>query len=146
MNFRKSLAKKLKKTGGFTLVEMLIVVAIIAILIAISIPMVTSSLDRAKTATDDANERSAKAAALLTYMDPETTHDGGAEYYCYNADAGTASQVESAAACGYTGEDYGQGSLDKDGASRWGHVHVTITPATATEETKTEIGWTGTGD
>ena len=34
------LKAKLKKQGGFTLIEMLIVVAIIAILIAISIPLV----------------------------------------------------------------------------------------------------------
>ncbi len=53
---KEKLSAKLKKQGGFTLVEMLIVVASIAILIAISIPMVTSSLDEAKKATDDANK------------------------------------------------------------------------------------------
>ena len=34
-----NLKAKLKKQGGFTLIEMLIVVAIIAILIAVSIPL-----------------------------------------------------------------------------------------------------------
>ena len=68
MNLKQKLSKKLKKTGGFTLIEMLIVVAIIAILVAVSIPMVTSSLDKARKATDAANERAAKAAAVIEYM------------------------------------------------------------------------------
>ena len=61
----KNLRAKLKKEGGFTLIEMLIVVAIIAILVAISIPLVNSALDRAKHATDAANERAAKAEVLI---------------------------------------------------------------------------------
>ena len=43
---------KNEKPEGFTLIEMLIVVAIIAILVAISIPLVSSSLDKARIATD----------------------------------------------------------------------------------------------
>ena len=54
----KNLKAKLKKQGGFTLIEMLIVVAIIAILIAVSIPMVNGALERAREATDAANEKS----------------------------------------------------------------------------------------
>jgi prepilin-type N-terminal cleavage/methylation domain-containing protein len=59
------LTKMLKKHSnekGFTLMEMLIVVAIIAILIAIAIPTFNNSLNKAKLATDEANIRSGYAA------------------------------------------------------------------------------------
>ena len=73
--------KKLRKNGGFTLIEMLIVVAIIAILIAISIPLINSALERARDATDQANERAAKAEAVLVYMGmgklDDTAYSGG---------------------------------------------------------------------
>ena len=62
------LRAKLKKQGGFTLVEMLIVVAIIAILIAVSIPLVGSALEKAREATDAANERGFKASLVSGHL------------------------------------------------------------------------------
>ena len=47
--------------NGFTLMEMLIVVAIIAVLIAVAIPVFASQLEKAREATDLANVRSAYA-------------------------------------------------------------------------------------
>ena len=49
--------KKLSKKKGFTLIEMMIVVAIIASLIAIIIPTFTGVLARANAAADEANLR-----------------------------------------------------------------------------------------
>lgn len=68
--------KKLKNSKGFTLMEMLIVVAIIAVLIAIAIPTFTNQLEKAREATDLANLRGAYAqvmAAALTNSDEDTT-------------------------------------------------------------------------
>ena len=59
---------KLKKKSGFTLIEMLIVVAIIAVLVAVSIPMVNNALEKSRVATDAANERACKAEALLCFL------------------------------------------------------------------------------
>lgn len=53
--------KTLHNKKGFTLAELLIVVAIIAVLVAIAIPIFTSQLEKAKEATDAANIRAAYA-------------------------------------------------------------------------------------
>ncbi len=66
----------MKKTNkkGFTLAELLIVIAIIAVLIAIAIPTFSGALRNAKLQTDHANIRNAYAmvmAANLLGEDPE---------------------------------------------------------------------------
>lgn len=63
-----TLKKKLNKKKGFTLMEMLIVVAIIAILIAIAIPTFSSQLEKAREASDQANIRSAYAIAQASTL------------------------------------------------------------------------------
>ena len=65
--------KKIKNTKGFTLMEMLIVVAIIAILIAIAIPTFTAQLEKAREAADIANIRSTYSAAMVDYLNSTTT-------------------------------------------------------------------------
>ena len=69
-----------KNRKGFTLAELLIVVAIIGILVAISIPIFTSQLEKAREATDLANIRSAYATvsanAITTTEDVVTVFTG----------------------------------------------------------------------
>lgn len=60
------------KNKGFTLAELLIVVAIIGVLVAISIPIFTSQLEKAREATDAANIRSQYAEVMT-----EAITDGG---------------------------------------------------------------------
>ena len=55
---------KFKSKKGFTLAELLIVVAIIAVLVAIAVPLFVGALSKAEEATFDANQRSLKAAAV----------------------------------------------------------------------------------
>ena len=60
-----------KNNKGFTLMEMLIVVAIIAILIAIMIPTFNAQLEKAREAADAANIRSAYAEAMVALISDE---------------------------------------------------------------------------
>ncbi len=53
---------------GFTLMEMLIVIAIIAILIAIAIPTFTAALEKSRQKTDLANVRALKSLVVAQYM------------------------------------------------------------------------------
>ena len=66
---------KKQNQKGFTLAELLIVVAIIAVLVAIAIPVFTKRLEASRETTDIANLRSAYAAATVAVMS-ETMTDG----------------------------------------------------------------------
>ena len=63
------------KSHGFTLLEMLIVVAIITVLVAAAIPIFANQLEKSREAADLANVRSAYAVvlsnAMLGYEDPD---------------------------------------------------------------------------
>ena len=56
---------------GFTLIEMLVVIAIIAILVAIIVPTVSSATEKAKQATDASNVRSAIAELTIANLTKE---------------------------------------------------------------------------
>ena len=88
----KSLFKKIRgNKKGFTLAELLVVVAIVGILVAISIPVFTSQLAKARKATNQANMRAAKAAAVAQYL---IDNEDGKEavYYDYDLEKGIATK------------------------------------------------------
>ncbi len=62
-----------KNNKGFTMAELLIVVAIIAVLVAISIPVFIGQLERSREATDMANARNAYASAVTSYLGDQET-------------------------------------------------------------------------
>lgn len=91
-NFKLNLKKKLNRKG-FTLAELLVVVAILGILVAISVPLFSSRLEAAKKSTDEANARAAKAVAAALMME-DTALTGGTDggdhgVYYYDAENGT---------------------------------------------------------
>lgn len=128
---------KVKEQKGFTLVEMLIVVAIIAILVAVSIPLVGSALEHARETTDAANERAFKALLVTTYLQNQAgiTTDPIVELgkpYCYDAVNGKlVPSAEGIEAYGKGRGDAGahknlfgplSNDADHQGCYLWGHI------------------------
>lgn len=66
----------MKKTNkkGFTLAELLVVVAIIAVLAAIAIPIFNSQLEKSREAVDAANIRAAYAEVMTAAVTGDTDH------------------------------------------------------------------------
>ncbi|MBR2677159.1 MAG: prepilin-type N-terminal cleavage/methylation domain-containing protein [Solobacterium sp.] len=100
---------------GFTLAELLIVVAIIGVLVAISIPIFTSQLEKSRQAVDLANMRSAKAAAVAEWMT-----DGMPENYSKKYDAASGTMTDS------TPKGYGKSS--KNSSEFASELNATGTP------------------
>ena len=90
----KGLIKKVRENKkGFTLAELLVVVAIMGILVAISIQVFTAQLSKARKATNQANMRAAKAAAVAQYLTDSA--DSASEIkYDYDISTGQATVVK----------------------------------------------------
>lgn len=70
--------KKLMNKKGFTLIEMLVVIAIIAVLVAIIVPTVTSATGKAAAATNAANLRTYIAELAVAELNGDITITAGA--------------------------------------------------------------------
>ena len=68
-------AKNKNKERGFTIVELLIVVAIIGVLAAISVPVFTGQLEKSREAADIANVRAAYAELMVKVADTDGNTD-----------------------------------------------------------------------
>lgn len=82
---------KLRRTVGFTLVELLIVVAVIAILASIAIPAYGSQMERSREAVDRSNLETAKNLSVTDYMVEWATDPsfGGGDLTYYLVKSGT---------------------------------------------------------
>lgn len=106
------------KLTKFHLTELLTLVAIIGVLVAISIPIFTAQLRKARLATNQANARAAYAATVAAVLDKDvdTTQTAGAEggtpastnlTYTYNVKTATASKAGTAASGNTVIADWG---------------------------------------
>ena len=82
--------KKLQSKKGFTLMEMLIVVAIIAVLVAIAIPVFNGALTKSKEAADVANVRATYAEWQTAMLTENTKAPADKDAFLKGPDNGTA--------------------------------------------------------
>ena len=137
---KEKLNAKLSKNGGFTLIEMLIVVAIIAILIAIAIPMVNSALERAREATDQANERAAIGMAMVEVLANKTPTVATKYYYEVEKSKGTLTTTKPTDDKKF---NYGKGTAAGDipDANAGKGIVITYTPGTSTADSSFDAEW-----
>ncbi len=121
--------KKMNKKG-FTLAELLIVVAIIAVLVAIAIPVFNAQLEKSRQATDLANLRSSYAEAMATLL-TDGVSGSGTQYKMQETAASMAAtmltNVDTSLAGAITGKNL---SGKTAGISVWynnGSVSVAVT-------------------
>lgn len=129
----------MKKTAGFTLVELMIVVAIVGILASIAVPAYTEYVQRGKI-SEATSQLATMAVKLEQYFQDNRTYAGacaagttaplptGTEYFTYSCPALTANtftvQADGVAAKGMGGFTY------------------TIAPNNAKATTSVPAGWT----
>ena len=101
----------MKKKKGFTLAELLVVVAIIGVLVAVSIPIFSKQLEKSRIATDQANVRSAKAAAAAEYM---SNGESGSVSYLYNNSTVTKIDLTNSTALDKVASESGYGKSTKE--------------------------------
>ncbi len=128
-----------KNNKGFTLAELLIVVAIIAVLVAIAIPVFTSQLEKSREATDLSNIRSAYAEAVAEYLSNGAT----------SATSAKVGQVQQKSASWQMGADNAvlntrvNGSESKVSVSAWDGAATGWTVTVASDGTVTAALTTG---
>lgn len=125
-----------KDNKGFTLMEMLIVVAIIAVLVAIAIPTFTSALEKSREATDAANLRAAYAEVTVAGLTEAENDDAGvkrtgdAGAYVWTKDVKLVQKQDNWQNASYKTTGIGGITVTDNLAKANGTVTVTYTQAT----------------
>ena len=126
----KEMIKKVREDrSGFTLAELLVVVAIVAVLVAIAVPVFTSSMDSANTATEEANVRSVRAAGVTEILSESATHGTTGPWHA-TASVDAQGNITNLTITNGLADDEGYG--EGETASTGGTVTANITNLTVT--------------
>jgi len=71
--------KKVNNKKGFTLAELLVVLAILAVLVAVAIPLFTGAISKANDTAREANVRAIRAAAVVEILTDDGSHSYGTD-------------------------------------------------------------------
>ena len=139
--------KKMKNKKGFTLMEMLIVVAIIAVLIVIAIPTFNNALAKSRAAADLANIRSGYASAQVKGMMEDITDTTDGDTYYLQKDGSIAASSDNDYECqggaGGVDADTTIGGVTTAGTLNWekgNKITYTLTENATTGEINVAIG------
>lgn len=83
---------------GFTLAELLIVIAIMAVLLAVAIPVFSSQLEKARHSVDQNTERAAKSLAEAHYLLEHASSGSG--IVCTFTKDGDNLEIKNCSVCG----------------------------------------------
>lgn len=81
--------KKVNNKKGFTLAELLVVLAILAVLVAVAIPLFTGAISTAEKTAKDANVRAIRAAGVVEILTAKPTPTEGTNGWYATATVGT---------------------------------------------------------
>lgn len=129
---KQMIQKMREEKDGFTIAELLIVVAIVAVLVAIAIPVFTAQLNEARYGTDQANARSIYGE-LRSAQISNTTVDVDVE------EVPASGETEVVTVTSGTGEDQSTNVYQFSGLTT-----VEIVPPTDTDDASVTLGeWNG---
>ncbi len=86
MNLKSTLKESKNKNGGFTLVELIIVIAILAVLGSIAVPNLIGYVEKSRAAADEANARIIADAATM-YIAEKGKLSADVNYFSIDAKA-----------------------------------------------------------
>lgn len=117
--------KQLKNQRGFTLIELMVVIAILGVLAAVAVPMVTNYLDTAKERSFNADKERIQAAVEAFYGAPDNDRFIGKRQYPLIGRSQTNQSLTNATSSAQFVDD--QKPFDSDGSAElWNPVGGTV--------------------